>query len=272
MKKTVILLLLTGLPLSAFSQSIPPVSDPHCAYCDVNLRTATSHRSNCPYYVAPSSSTSGTSSSSGQSSSRTSQTVDPALSSAVQSLGSALGAYIGDYFDRASSDYYAESDLHYKGARPGDENGKLVVGRNGRHGHVGVFSNDTRLWKLPPLYKDVNIASLGAAFVTNRDDKVGVMDLQGKRRETLHPFDYDAYKILYVSRAGSAVYALGRRNGDGLLWTVWHDNSRLIADEFDSVSVTQDGIVAVRDNRYQLFGFDGRLQTIVVEPQTGTVQ
>ena len=253
----------------ALAQSIPPVSDPHCAYCNVNLRTATSHKSGCPYYVAPSSS-SGTSSSSaaGTSSSRSSSSaVDPALSAAVQSLGTALGAYIGEAFDRASTNYYAGSDHHYSGARPGDENGELVVGRNGRHGNVGVFSNDTRLWKLPPIYKDVNIASLGTTFVTNQKDKVGVMDLEGRRRETLHPFDYDAYKILYVSAHGSAVYALARIEGEGLLWTIWHDNSRLIADEFDSVSVTQDGIVAIRGDRYQLFGFDGRLKTIVVGPQ-----
>lgn len=69
------------------------------------------------------------------------------------------------------------------------------------------------------------------------------MDLEGRRRETLHPFDYDAYKILYVSAHGSSVYALARMEGEGLLWTIWHDNSRLIADEFDSVSVTQDGTV-----------------------------
>lgn len=49
-------------------------------------------------------------------------------------------------------------------------------------------------------------------------------------------------------------------------------NSRLIADEFDSVSVTQDGIVAIRGDRYQLFGFDGRLKTIVVGPQKNAVR
>lgn len=274
MKKAFVLLFLFSLQISVLAQSIPPVSDPHCAYCNVNLRTATSHKSGCPYYVAPSSTSSEASSSSGgKSSSRSSSsTVDPALSAAVQSLGTALGAYIGEAFDRASTNYYAGSDHHYRGARPGDENGKLVVGRNGRHGNVGVFSNDTRLWKLPPIYKDVNIASLGTTFVTNRKDKVGVMDLQGRRRKTLHPFDYDAYKILYVGANGSSVYALARMEGDGLLWTIWHDNSRLISDEFDSVSVTQDGIVAIRGDRYQLFGFDGRLKTIVVEPQTQRVQ
>ena len=107
----------------ALAQSIPPVSDPHCAYCNVNLRTATSHKSGCPYYVAASSTSSEAySSSGGKSSSRSSSSsVDPALSAAVQSLGIALGAYIGEAFDRASTNYYAGSDHHYSGARPGDE-------------------------------------------------------------------------------------------------------------------------------------------------------
>lgn len=137
--------------------------------------------------MAPSSTSSEAySSSGGKSSSRSSSSsVDPALSAAVQSLGTALGAYIGEAFDRASTNYYAGSDHHYSGTRPGDENGELVVGRNGRHGNVGVFSNDTRLWKLPPIYKDVNIASLGTTFVTNRKDKVGVMDFSGPSGTTI---------------------------------------------------------------------------------------
>ena len=85
MKKTILFLLMCCASFYVLAQSIPPVSDPHCAYCNVNLRTATSHISGCPYYVAPSSTSSEASSSSGgKSSSRSSSsTVDPALSAAA---------------------------------------------------------------------------------------------------------------------------------------------------------------------------------------------
>ena len=65
MKKTVLFLLMCCASFYALAQSIPPVSDPHCAYCNVNLRTATSHKSGCPYYVEPSSTSSEAYSSSG---------------------------------------------------------------------------------------------------------------------------------------------------------------------------------------------------------------
>ena len=50
--KRIYLLLLGLLVATAYAQ-IPQVSDPHCAYCDVNLKTGEAHKSSCPYYEAP---------------------------------------------------------------------------------------------------------------------------------------------------------------------------------------------------------------------------
>ena len=66
--KRLSLIALLGLAAMA-SHAQFPVSDPHCAYCDVNLRTASSHKSNCPYYSKPSNDDESSSSSSTSSSS-----------------------------------------------------------------------------------------------------------------------------------------------------------------------------------------------------------
>ena len=50
--KRIYLLLLGLLVATAYAQ-IPQVSDPHCAYCNVNLKTGEAHKSSCPYYKAP---------------------------------------------------------------------------------------------------------------------------------------------------------------------------------------------------------------------------
>ncbi|MBR0023009.1 MAG: hypothetical protein IJP59_00195 [Muribaculaceae bacterium] len=51
--KRIYLLLLLGLLAAATYAQIPQVSDPHCAYCNVNLKTGEAHKSSCPYYEAP---------------------------------------------------------------------------------------------------------------------------------------------------------------------------------------------------------------------------
>ena len=51
--KRIYLLLLLGLLAAATHAQIPQVSDPHCAYCNVNLKTGEAHKSSCPYYEAP---------------------------------------------------------------------------------------------------------------------------------------------------------------------------------------------------------------------------
>lgn len=66
--KRLSLIALLGLAAMAIHAQFP-VSDPHCAYCDVNLRTASSHKSNCPYYSKPSNDDESSSSSSSSSSS-----------------------------------------------------------------------------------------------------------------------------------------------------------------------------------------------------------
>ena len=51
--KRISLILLCGLLAAAAYAQIPQVSDPHCAYCNVNLKTGEAHKSSCPYYEAP---------------------------------------------------------------------------------------------------------------------------------------------------------------------------------------------------------------------------
>lgn len=59
--KTMKRLFLLSLTLSAFlaflpekvQAQIPPASDPHCAYCGVNLRTGEAHKKGCEYYSEP---------------------------------------------------------------------------------------------------------------------------------------------------------------------------------------------------------------------------
>ena len=50
--KRIILIALLGVATATYAQ-IPQVSDPHCAYCNVNLKTGEAHKSSCPYYEAP---------------------------------------------------------------------------------------------------------------------------------------------------------------------------------------------------------------------------
>ena len=47
--KRVILTALLGFVLTTTYAQIPQVSDPHCAYCDVNLTAGEAHQANCPY-------------------------------------------------------------------------------------------------------------------------------------------------------------------------------------------------------------------------------
>lgn len=49
--KRLFLITLTGL-MALVSHAQFPVSDPHCAYCNVNLKTGEAHKSSCPYYEA----------------------------------------------------------------------------------------------------------------------------------------------------------------------------------------------------------------------------
>ena len=51
--KRISLILLCGLLAAAAYAQIPQVSDPHCAYCNVNLKTGEAHKSSCPYYESP---------------------------------------------------------------------------------------------------------------------------------------------------------------------------------------------------------------------------
>ena len=60
--KRLFLITLTGL-MALVSHAQFPVSDPHCAYCNVNLKTGEAHKSSCPYYEAPKEENSSSSSS-----------------------------------------------------------------------------------------------------------------------------------------------------------------------------------------------------------------
>ena len=51
--KRIILMALLGFIITTTYAQIPQVSDPHCAYCNVNLKTGEAHKSSCPYYEAP---------------------------------------------------------------------------------------------------------------------------------------------------------------------------------------------------------------------------
>lgn len=50
--KRIILIALLGVATATYAQ-IPQPGDPHCAHCNVNLKTGEAHKSSCPYYEAP---------------------------------------------------------------------------------------------------------------------------------------------------------------------------------------------------------------------------
>ena len=50
-----------------------------------------------------------------------------------------------------------------------------------------------------------------------------------------------------------------------MVWSIWNGNSRLIVDEFDDVRLTDEGIVAERGDRYQVFDLEGHLKQILVQ-------
>jgi len=101
------------------------------------------------------------------------------------------------------------------------------------------------------------------SVIAVRGNRVGVLDASGKRVTKVQPFKYNDFKVLYHGGNRKPVYALARKEGDRTLWTIWRGNERLIADEFENVMVTGDGIVTEVGDRFQVFDFNGRLKMIV---------
>ncbi len=262
MKKSILLLVCLFVSAAAFSQVVPPVSDPvivaeYCNHCGwIDYEKHETHRADCPY-VNGSSSGGG-----GYTSSGSSYTIDPALSQAVSSMGYALGEALVAGFDRGMDVYAAGSMTQYSGIRPGDQNGNFVVGRNGPHGRVGMFDNSTRWWKVGPVYKDLMIYDLESVIAV-KGKKVGVLDASGDRVHRVQPFRYNDYQILYQGNDQRLIYALSRKAGKRTLWTIWRGNERLIADEFEDVRLTREGIVAEVGDRYQVFDLNGNLKMIM---------
>ena len=259
------MLMLCGAGLRA---QVPPVGEAkivaeYCLHCKlINYEKGETHRSDCPYAHGDS----GSSSSSGSKSSHSSTPIiDPALTSAIQSMSYAAGEALGAALDQSIDNFYAGSMVQYDAIRPGDQNGPNVVGRNGKNGSVGVFSNDTRWWKIGPIYQDLKIFDMSAIIAMNKHKRVGVLDASGKRTQKIVPFEYDAFQVLGQRNSKGLVYALGVKNGDKMVWSIWNGNSRLIVDEFDDVRITDEGIVAERGDRYQVFDLEGQLKQILVQ-------
>ena len=261
----IVLILFAGARLSA---QVPPASDPvvvatYCNHCGwIDLEKGETHRSDCPYVHGGSSSSSSSSSSKNSSSSST--YIDPALSQAITSMSYAAGEALGAALDQSIDNFYAGSMIQYEGIRPGDSNGSNVVGRNGKHGSVGVFDNDTRWWKVPPTYKDLRIFDMSAIIAMKKNGSVGVLDASGKRTQKIVPFEYDAFQVIGQSNSKGLIYALGVKVGDKMKWSIWNGNSRLIADEFDDVRLTEEGIVTENGDRYVVFDLEGHMKTILV--------
>ena len=257
--------LLIGIRLFA---QVPPVSEAvvvaeYCNHCGlVDYEKGERHRSDCPYVNGSSVSGGSSSSSSGNS-----YSLDPSITSAISSMSYAAGEAIGEAFNRAMDNYAAGSMIQYEGTRPGDQNGNFVVARNGRHGKVGMFDNGSRdrWWKIGPVYKDLKIYDLNSILATKRSGKVGVLNASGKRVQKVLPFEYDGFQTLGKSSEKGMVYALGRKVGDKTMWSIWSGHSRLIIDEFENVSITDEGIVAEVGDRYQVFDNNGRLKMIFVQ-------
>ena len=259
----IILLLAAGPRLWA---QVPPASDPvvvatYCQYCGwIDLEKGETHRSDCPSRNSGSSS----SSSSSSAKSNSSYYIDPVVSQAITSMSYAAGEALGAALDQSIDNFYAGSMKNYEGIRPGDSNGDDVVGRNGKHGSVGVFNNKTRWWTVPPVFKDMKIYDMSAIIAMKKNGRVGVLDATGKRTQKILPFEYDAFQVLGQSNSKGLVYALGVKVGDKMKWSIWNGNSRLIVDEFDNVRITDEGIVAEDDNRYMVYNLEGQLRTILV--------
>ncbi len=274
MKKALFFISLTavltfaGAPALRAQVDVPPVSDPvvvavYCYHCGwIDYERGESHRADCPYVNGGGD---GGYSSGGYTSRSSTPTIDPALSQAVSSMSYALGEAMVAGFDRGMTEYAAGSMTQYSGIRPGDQNGDYVVARNGRHGRVGMFDNDAsnRWWKIGPVYRDLVIYDLQSVIAV-KGKRVGVLDASGKRVTTVQPFKYRDFQILYQGSGNRLVYALAREDHGRTLWTIWRGNERLIADEFEDVRLTEDGIVAEVGDRYQVFDLEGRLRMIVV--------
>ena len=259
----IVLILIAGARLSA---QVPPVPEAkivaeYCLHCKlIDYEKGETHRSDCPYVHGDS----GSSSSSSSSSRSSSSIIDPALSSAIQSMSYAAGEALGAALDQSIDNFYAGSMKQYEGIRPGDSNGSYVTGRNGKHGSVGVFDNDTRWWKVPPTYKDLKIFDMSAIIAMKKNGSVGVLDASGKRTQKIVPFEYDAFQVIGQSNSKGLIYALGVKVGDKMKWSIWNGNSRLIADEFDDVRLTEEGIVTENGDRYVVFDLEGHMKTILV--------
>ena len=254
---------------------VPPPSDPvvvmiYCPHCGwVDVEKGETHRADCP--------SRGSVSASGGSSSRSSSSVDPALSAAMSQVGQALGEALVAGFD-AGMDRYAQSSMvTYAGTRPGDTWRNFTVGRNGRHGRVGLFDNASRWWKIGPVYKDLKIYNPASVIAVNHKGKVGVLDATGKKVTRVIPFDHDTYQSIGTTTSdGRPIYAVGYYVGDekkpsekekllNSKWEIWKGNERLIVDEFDKVQLLPDGIIAEAGDRYMEYDLDGHLRMIVVK-------
>lgn len=263
----IVLLLMTGmLAWTELPAQVPPVPEAkivaeYCLHCKlIDYEKGETHRSDCPYVHGDS----GNSSSSSSSSRSSSSVIDPALSSAIQSMSYAAGEALGAALDQSIDAYYSGSMQQYDAIRPGDQNGRNIVGRNGKHGGVGVFGNNTRWWTIPPIYKDLKIFDMSAVIAMNKHNRVGVLDATGKHTKKIVPFEYDAYQALGQRNGKGLVYALGVKDGDKMKWSIWNGNSRLIVDEFEDVRITDEGIVCEDKDRYIVFDLDGQMRSILV--------
>lgn len=267
--KLVLLVAVLALGFGIRAQAqIPPASDPHCAYCGVNLITATAHMYGCPYWEAPK----------GQMNVREEDYVQEedyysqpeiyypistrdieqarAMRQAASEIGYAVGNAIGELFvallerayDSAHQEFHAQEGRYlldeqsYYAVTPEDGKGK------------GVWNNNRHDWAVQPGYSDIFLFNLSAAPM--RDAKTGrwgLYDVEGRRVQV--PFEYDECKFGYkMGMAVNVLIALGKKDASGYMkyrlgttkYGVWiwqpgeYANVEIVNDGLEDVMLLKD--------------------------------
>ena len=252
--KITAILLMVALSVPVFSQ-IPgtPVKAPtptpqkpkkYCDECGIEMHNVTyayQHHSWCPYYRAQY----GDGPATTPHPHHHPSTKQVVAAAAVSAASEALANEIANEISRAADEYTANANKTYTNSRPGESNGKYIVGKDELSGKIGVFNNFTHDWLLKPKYREMKIYSLDAAVAKNKKDKYGLVNCYSGN-EVL-PFEYDDYNVY----AQGKMVALGKYTGTEKkpsyaerkahsVWGLWDTKGKQVVPmEYDSIKYSE---------------------------------
>ncbi|MBP5241321.1 MAG: WG repeat-containing protein [Bacteroidales bacterium] len=252
--KITAILLMVALSVPAFSQ-IPgtpykaPAPTPqkpkkYCDECGIEMHNVTyayQHHSWCPYYRAQY----GDGPATTPHPHHHPSTKQVVAAAAVSAASEALANEIANEISRAADEYTANANKTYTNSRPGESNGKYIVGKDELSGKIGVFNNFTHDWLLKPKYREMKIYSLDAAVAKNKKDKYGLVNCYSGN-EVL-PFEYDDFNVY----AQGKMVALGKYTGTEKkpsyaerkahsVWGLWDTKGKQVVPmEYDSIKYSE---------------------------------